>query len=138
MVSKSGWSNSRFVLRAKSSEEFERDGKMKLHTLLSNLHSLVEYEGKNPEITSIENDNRKCKAGSLFVCIKGYTVDGHDFAKSAVENGASAILAEHPLDLDVPVIVVTRYKTGDGSACGCILWSSNSKATPDWDNWNKW
>lgn len=79
---------------------------MKLHTLLSNLHSLVKYNGNNPEITSIENDNRKCKEGSLFVCIKGYTVDGHDFAKSAVENGASAVLAERPLDLDIPVIVV--------------------------------
>lgn len=80
--------------------------KMKLHTLLSYLHSLVTYEGENPDITSIENDNRKCKAGSLFVCIKGYTVDGHDFAQAAVESGASAILAEHHLDLNVPVVVV--------------------------------
>lgn len=83
---------------------------MKLHTLLSNLHLLVEYKGSNPEITSIENDNRKCKPGSLFVCINGYTVDGHDYAQSAVENGASAILAERPLDLDIPVIVVRDTK----------------------------
>ncbi len=79
---------------------------MKLHTLLAHLHSIVQYEGDNPDITSIENDNRKCKAGSLFVCIKGYTVDGHDFAKVAVDNGAAAVLAERSLDLDVPVIVV--------------------------------
>lgn len=79
---------------------------MKLHTLLANLHSIVKYEGDNPDITSIENDNRKCKEGSLFVCIKGYTVDGHDFAKAAVDNGAVAVLAERSLDLKVPVIVV--------------------------------
>lgn len=84
---------------------------MKLHTLLSNLHHLEGYKGSNPEITSIENDNRKCKPGSLFVCINGYTVDGHDYAKSAVENGAKAILAERPLDLDdIPVIVVRDTK----------------------------
>ena len=79
---------------------------MKLHKLLSYLNSLFPYEGDNPEITSIENDNRKVKDGSLFVCIKGYTVDGHDFAASAVENGAAAVIAERPLDLSVPVIVV--------------------------------
>lgn len=79
---------------------------MKLHKLLENLHLLIPYNGENPEITSIENDNRKVQNGSLFICIKGYTVDGHNFADSAVKNGARAILAERPLLLDVPVIVV--------------------------------
>ncbi|MFD0049215.1 UDP-N-acetylmuramoyl-L-alanyl-D-glutamate--2,6-diaminopimelate ligase [Actinomycetes bacterium NPDC127524] len=79
---------------------------MKLHKLLSYLHSLSVFEGDNPTITSIENDHRKVRKGSLFVCIKGYTVDGHDYAQSAVENGAAAILSEKPLPLDVPVIAV--------------------------------
>jgi UDP-N-acetylmuramoyl-L-alanyl-D-glutamate--2,6-diaminopimelate ligase len=79
---------------------------MHLLTLLENLPS---YEGdvlNNPIITSIENDNRKVQKGSLFICIKGYTVDGHDFAQSAVENGAVAVLAERPLEVSVPVIIV--------------------------------
>lgn len=79
---------------------------MKLQQLLSHLHELNPFVGANPEITSIENDNRKVQIGSLFICIKGYTVDGHDFAKDAAESGASAILAERPLELNVPVIVV--------------------------------
>lgn len=79
---------------------------MKLQDLLDHLHLLVPYQGINPEITSIENDNRKVQNGSLFICIKGYTVDGHNFAKSAVNNGASAIIAERPLSLPVPVIIV--------------------------------
>ncbi|PLS06458.1 UDP-N-acetylmuramoyl-L-alanyl-D-glutamate--2,6-diaminopimelate ligase [Neobacillus cucumis] len=79
---------------------------MKLQKLLKNLHPIVPYSGEDPEITSIENDNRKVQKGSLFICIKGYTVDGHDFATSAVKNGAAAILAEKLLDLDVPVVVV--------------------------------
>ena len=80
---------------------------MKLQKLLEYLHPIHPFKGEGPEITSIENDNRKVQKGSLFICIKGYTVDGHDFAESAVNNGAAAILAERPLDLDVPVIVVT-------------------------------
>jgi UDP-N-acetylmuramoyl-L-alanyl-D-glutamate--2,6-diaminopimelate ligase len=83
---------------------------MKLSELLEHLHLLVPYKGINPEIASIENDNRKVQQGSLFICIKGYTVDGHDFAESAVKNGAVAILAERPLPLEVPVIVVNDTK----------------------------
>lgn len=79
---------------------------MKLKKLLESLHLIIPYEGEDREITSIENDNRKVQNGSLFICIKGYTVDGHDFAESAVASGAAAILAERPLKLDVPVIVV--------------------------------
>ncbi|WP_419888563.1 UDP-N-acetylmuramoyl-L-alanyl-D-glutamate--2,6-diaminopimelate ligase [Neobacillus niacini] len=79
---------------------------MKLHDLLQHLHLLVPYQGTNPEITSIENDNRKVQMGSLFICIKGYTVDGHDFAESAVKSGAVAVLAERELPLSVPVIIV--------------------------------
>lgn len=83
---------------------------MKLHTLLAQLSPFITTTGANPEITSIENDNRQVKKGSLFVCIKGYTVDGHDFAASAEENGAAAVLAERDLPLNIPVIVVKDTK----------------------------
>lgn len=79
---------------------------MRLQDLLKHLHPLIPFTGENPEITSVENDNRKVQPGSLFICIKGYTVDGHDFAEAAVKNGACAVLAERPLPLSVPVIVV--------------------------------
>ena len=52
---------------------------MKLHTLVSCLHDFPVVPKENPEITSIEADSRKVKEGSLFVCMKGYTVDSHDF-----------------------------------------------------------
>ncbi|WP_071459354.1 UDP-N-acetylmuramoyl-L-alanyl-D-glutamate--2,6-diaminopimelate ligase [Bacillus massilinigeriensis] len=81
---------------------------MKLHQLLGCLTPYMKFEGNNPEITSIDNDNRKVKEGSLFICIKGYTVDGHDFAADAVQRGAKAVIAEKQLSLDpvVPVIIV--------------------------------
>lgn len=79
---------------------------MELHTLLSSLPLYTGDVSQNPIITSIENDNRLVKPGSLFVCVKGYTVDGHNFAATAVESGAVAVVAEKPLDLSVPVIIV--------------------------------
>ena len=79
---------------------------MNLHSLLKSLHPLAPFDFEDVEITSIENDNRKVQPGCLFICVKGYTVDGHQFAASAVSNGAVAVIAERELDLDVPVIVV--------------------------------
>ncbi|WP_106497711.1 UDP-N-acetylmuramoyl-L-alanyl-D-glutamate--2,6-diaminopimelate ligase [Lentibacillus sp. Marseille-P4043] len=68
------------------------------------------------EINTIEMDSRKVKSGDLFVCIKGYTVDGHDYVQQAVNNGAVAILAEKRLEVDVPVIIV-----GDTSRAAAML-----------------
>ena len=59
------------------------------------------------EINNIEMDSRAVTTGDLFVCIKGFTVDGHDYAKQAEENGAAAIIAEHPVDVQIPVVLVS-------------------------------
>ncbi len=58
------------------------------------------------EITDIVFDSRKAKRGSLFVCVVGSSNDGHDFAEKAVENGAAFVIAEKPLDLSVPLLVL--------------------------------
>ncbi|WP_416826942.1 UDP-N-acetylmuramoyl-L-alanyl-D-glutamate--2,6-diaminopimelate ligase [Ectobacillus polymachus] len=79
---------------------------MKLHTLVSCLHDFPTIPDENPDITSIENDSRQVKQGSLFICIKGYTVDSHNFAKQAAALGAAAIVAERPVEVDIPVILV--------------------------------
>lgn len=53
-----------------------------------------------------ETDSRKVKPGQTFVAINGYTVDGHDYIDSAIENGASEIIAEKKVKCSVPVTVV--------------------------------
>lgn len=57
-------------------------------------------------IESISEDSRVIKNNSLFFCIEGSTVDGHLYAKTAVENGAVAIVASKDVDVNVPVIKV--------------------------------
>lgn len=82
---------------------------MKLHTLV-NVLPLVKLPNENPDIIDIVQDNRKIVEGSLFICIKGLTVDGHMFAKEAEEKGAVAIIAEKPVDVSIPVIIVKDSK----------------------------
>ena len=53
-----------------------------------------------------ENDSRKVKTGQTFIAIKGLTVDGHDYIDKAISNGASCIICEKDLNLNVPYIKV--------------------------------
>lgn len=62
---------------------------------------------RNPEIKGIQVDSREVKDSDLFICISGYTVDGHDFVDQAIQNGAVAIVAEKELNRDdIPVLYV--------------------------------
>ena len=67
---------------------------MQLRSVLKDIdHKLISGD-PDKEITSVEFDSRKVTAGSLFVCVKGFTVDGHAFAGKAAEQGAAAIVVD--------------------------------------------
>lgn len=90
---------------------------MKLKELVEGL-DIIEVQG-NPEveITDIAYDSRKVKKGSLFVCIDGYTTDGHRFIGDALKNGAAALLVQKPVE-DIPedIAVVRTGNTRFGLA----------------------
>lgn len=58
------------------------------------------------EITDLVYSSRDVTPGSLFFCVKGFTVDGHEFAADAVSKGAAALVTERPLGLGVPEYTV--------------------------------
>ena len=58
------------------------------------------------DITRVSTDSRKVTPGTLFAALPGARFDGHDFAKDAVKLGATALLVERPLEIDVPQLVV--------------------------------
>jgi UDP-N-acetylmuramoyl-L-alanyl-D-glutamate--2,6-diaminopimelate ligase len=58
------------------------------------------------EIAGLAYDSRKVEPGTLFFCVPGEKVDGHDFAAGAVEAGAVGLVIERELDLDVAQVVV--------------------------------
>ena len=51
-------------------------------------------EERDREILSIATDSRCVAAGSLFVCIRGFRSDGHEFIREAVQRGAVAVLMQ--------------------------------------------
>ncbi len=46
------------------------------------------------EIEGIAYDSRRVQPGYLFVAVKGHALDGHAFIDQAIQNGASAVVAE--------------------------------------------
>ncbi|WP_047981353.1 UDP-N-acetylmuramoyl-L-alanyl-D-glutamate--2,6-diaminopimelate ligase [Ornithinibacillus contaminans] len=82
---------------------------MRLKQILSLLPFSEQFSELNDiEINTIKMDSREITKDDLFVCINGFTVDGHDFVEEAVENGASVIVAERQVDtkVKVPVVIV--------------------------------
>jgi UDP-N-acetylmuramoyl-L-alanyl-D-glutamate--2,6-diaminopimelate ligase len=59
------------------------------------------------EIAELAYDNRRVRPGTLFFCVPGERVDGHEFAAAAVEAGAVGLVVEHELELDVAQVLVT-------------------------------
>ena len=72
-------------------------------TMLIPAVGAVEWRGDvaSTDIRSVEFDSRRVRSGSLFCCVPGARTDGHLHAAEAVERGASALLCERFLDLDV-------------------------------------
>lgn len=77
---------------------------MKLADLLKNTGIECPDREKNTEITGVSYDSRNTKPGDLFVCIKGFTADGHKYAPEAKKAGAAAFIASDELKTDAPVI----------------------------------
>jgi len=58
------------------------------------------------EVADLAYDSRKVGPGTLFFCVPGEKVDGHEFALMAVEAGASALVVERELEVGVAQVVV--------------------------------
>ncbi|MBF1561868.1 MAG: UDP-N-acetylmuramoyl-L-alanyl-D-glutamate--2,6-diaminopimelate ligase [Prevotella salivae] len=67
---------------------------MKLNEVLKNITPIKIVGNDNVEITGVNIDSRRIKAGHLFVAIRGTQVDGHQFIDKAIELGADAVLCE--------------------------------------------
>ncbi len=61
-------------------------------------------------ITGIEHDSRKIQKGNLFVAIKGFTVDGHDFIQEAIDNGAICILVQRDIQIEDEGVTIIKVE----------------------------
>lgn len=56
-------------------------------------------------IAGIEYDSRNINPGMIFAAISGFKSDGRMFIGDAIKRGASAVLTDKPISVDVPLII---------------------------------
>lgn len=79
---------------------------MNTKTLFSVL-PIQEVAGVLPDtVTDIEVDSRAVQPGGVFICIEGFTVDGHAYVQQAVDNGARVIVASKQVTVDLEKVAV--------------------------------
>ncbi len=74
---------------------------MELKTLLQVLNNPVVTGDTGIKVKSIQSDSRKVQPGTLFVAVKGVSVDGHAYIERALEKGAVGIVCQ-----EIPAISV--------------------------------
>jgi UDP-N-acetylmuramoyl-L-alanyl-D-glutamate--2,6-diaminopimelate ligase len=80
---------------------------MRLTELVEELPGARVVGDSSVEVRDLAYDSRKVEPGTLFFCVVGEKVDGHEFGARAVEEGASALVVERELtELDVAQVVV--------------------------------
>ena len=75
---------------------------MELRKLLVGLEGVKAKGDLEIDITGITRDSREVKEGNMFVAIKGFESDGHDYLKDAIANGAKAIVIE---DINIRILL---------------------------------
>lgn len=95
---------------------------MKLTELLSSIKPVNVAGTTEKEIMSLTADSRQAGEGSMFVAVRGVTVDGHTFIPSLAGKGVAAIVVEQlPETLweDTTYIVVENSAVALGHLASC-------------------
>jgi len=74
---------------------------MRLKDIIAGSSASILHGNGETAIESICSDSRKAGKGSLFIAVKGFAVDGHDFIEAALEAGASAVISAGRKDLAI-------------------------------------
>ena len=67
---------------------------MKLRDLLKDIPVLAASVDLDTESQEVRYDSRAVKPGDLFVAVRGFATDGHEYIGMALKKGAAAVVCE--------------------------------------------
>lgn len=79
---------------------------MRLNDLLKKTDIVAIAADMNIEVYGVSFDTRTLRAGEIFIAIKGYEYDGHQYIEDAVAKGAMCILCEGAPAITTPYVLV--------------------------------
>ena len=95
---------------------------MKASSLMEKLEYTCLQGSPETEVSSVIYDSRKVTPGCMFICIRGASFDGHDFAAGACEKGASVLLVEEAVEVPAGVTVLLVRDTRFAMAFVSAAW----------------
>ena len=76
---------------------------------LINEENILDVKGTlDIDVENIVYDSRYANKGSVFVAIKGFTVDGHDYIEEVVKKGVRALVVEEDISIEDVTIVKVK------------------------------
>ena len=99
---------------------------MILKSLLKGLDYEVIKGNEESKVQNIRYDNRKIEQGDVFVCIKGFKVDGHSFVIDAVKKGAKVLIVQDDVSVQEDITIIKVRDTRKALA----IMSSNYFGNP--------
>lgn len=107
---------------------------MELKNILSGLEGLKVKGDLTIDISNVESDSRNIKKNGLFVAIKGFDVDGHDYIIEAIKKGAIAVIADSSIDkkllkeiMDKVTIIIAPDTRLALAICACNFYDNPSR-----------
>ena len=106
---------------------------MELKKILLGLEGLKVKGSLDVDISNLDTDSRNIKDNGLFIAIKGFETDGHNYIQDAIKNGAKVVMIEENVDykkLNIPdeVTIIAIQNTRYASAiCACNFYNNPSK-----------
>src|SRR6187397_1755239 len=78
--------------------------------------------GPDVTVKDVTHDSRQVREGTLFVAIKGHTIDGHRFVNDVMRRGAAGIISEYdpPTDFESPWLKVKDAREALAKAAAVI------------------
>ena len=70
---------------------------MRLKQILKGIEHKIIMGQPQLNISNLQYDSRKIEANDLFIAIRGFNVDGHDYIEEAVKKGAIAVIVDKEL-----------------------------------------
>lgn len=83
----------------------------------------------DPDITSIHSKAQEVKPGGLFIAIKGFKKDGHDYIDEAFKNKASAVVAQKMTGKNLNIVQVENTRKAMASIADKFFLSPTEKIT---------
>ncbi len=106
---------------------------MELKAILQGIDGIKAKGNLDLDIKDISNDSRKIQKDSMFIAVKGFETDGHQYINTAIEKGAKVIMVEEGADIkellkqkDITILMVPDTRKAL-AICSCNFYDNPSK-----------